>query len=223
MGQCLNMNWEIKKIESKATYPWLLEKHYAHRIPSISVAFGLLVDGNLIGVCTFGVPPSPPLRKGVCGENYSNCVLELNRLCLDDGHDKEIASWFVSRCLRTLPHPTVVVSYADLAQNHIGYVYQACNFFYTGLSAKRTDWSIKGKEGKHGVTIADESRGQEHRAEWMRAKYGSDFSLKPRGRKHRYIYFVGSKREVKEMKKELRYPVLPYPKGDTHRYEINSH
>ena len=50
----------------------------------------------------------------------------------------------VGRSLRLLPKPSVVVSYADTAQGHVGYVYQAANFIYTGLSAKRTDWKKTG-------------------------------------------------------------------------------
>jgi len=39
---------------------WLLKKHYAHRLPSICYSFGLYDKNNtLVGVCTYGEPPSP--------------------------------------------------------------------------------------------------------------------------------------------------------------------
>ena len=31
--------------------------------------------------------------------------------------------------------PKIVVSYADTSKGHVGYVYQATNFIYTGMSA----------------------------------------------------------------------------------------
>jgi len=42
-----------------------------------------------------------------------------------------------------------------------------------------------------------------------------------RPRKHRYIYFLGDKKQKKEMLSKLNYDVLPYPKGDNKRYKID--
>jgi len=199
---------------------WLLHKHYAHRIPSISYAFGLYYD-KLEGVCTFGTPSSSTLRAGLCGLKHIDLVLELNRLCLNDGLPHNTASYFVSKCLKELPKPSIIVSYSDISQGHTGYVYQALNFLYTGLSAKRTDWKIKGLENLHGQTIADMSRGHKNRAEFMRKKYGDKFYLEDRPRKHRYVYFIGNKYQKRDMFKILQYPVLPYPKGDNKRYDAS--
>lgn len=58
-------------------------------------------------------------------------VLELNRLWVDDRLPRNTESWFVARSLRLLP-PRIIVSYADLAQGHSGYVYRALNFDYAG-------------------------------------------------------------------------------------------
>jgi hypothetical protein len=172
---------------------------------------------ELIGVVTYGTPVSSSLRIGVCGEKWSDKVLELNRLCCES--TKNVASMLVGRSLSMLPKPSVIVSYADTEQGHIGYVYQATNFIYTGLSAKRTDWKIKGMENLHGATIADMSRGKENRAAFMREKFGDDFFLKDRPRKHRYVFFIGSNKERKEMLKDLQYQVEPYPKGISNRYD----
>lgn len=53
----------------------------------------------------------------------------------------------------------------------------------------------------------------------MRETYGNDFYLQERSRKHRYVFFVGNKWQVKEMRLALKYEVQPYPKGDTRRYD----
>jgi hypothetical protein len=202
----------VKRIESKDTYPFLLEIHYAKRIPSISYSYGLFRNNSLVGVCTYGTPPSAPLRRGICGDQHKSYVLELNRLCLSD-NQPNYASRLVSASLKMLPKPSIVVSYADTEQGHIGYVYQATNFIYCGLSAKRTDWKVKGKEHLHGQTIADEFRGVKNRSKAMRDKYGDDFYLSPRPRKHRYVYFVATKPQKKILHKDLKYPVLNYPKS----------
>lgn len=209
---------KVDYIEYKDIVEWLLHKHYAHAIPSISHCFGLYNNDDLIGVVSYGRPPSSPLRHGICGSEYASYVLELNRLIVEDGSPANSASYLVSKSLKKLPRPSIIVSFADTAVGHIGYIYQACNFVYTGLSAKRTNWKIRGEEALHGITIADRARGVENRAEYLRKKYGSNFYLEPRPRKHRYVYFVGSKKERKEMKKALRYPILPYPKGKSHKH-----
>lgn len=207
----IEVNLEVKPIPSKETYPFLLEIHYAKRIPSISYAFGLFSREKLIGVVTYGTPPSPTLRAGLAGTENKDYVLELNRLCLKYNRKNE-ASFLVGRSLKMLPTPSIVISFADTSQGHLGVVYQACNFTYHGLSAKRTDWKIKGREHLHGQTIADEFRGVKNRAKAIREKYGDDFYLAPRPRKHRYIYIVGNKRDKKKLFKEIRYEQKPYPK-----------
>ena len=201
---------QIRPITRKECEPFILDIHYAKRFPSITYAFGMFEQNELIGIVTYGTPPSSTLRRGVAGDQYIDKILELNRLVLKYNRKNE-ASKLVSKSLKMLPE-SIVVSFADTEQGHVGFVYQACNFIYTGLSAKRTDWKIKGKEHLHGQTIADEFRGVKNRAEAIRKKYGDDFYLKERSRKHRYIYIVGSKRFKKNALKALKYKTMSYPK-----------
>lgn len=203
--------YEVKQIERADCTEYVLEIHYAKRWPSVSYSFGLFRDGVLCGVICYGTPFSSTLRKGVAGEEYAHCVIELNRLCLRDNLKNE-ASMLVGRSIRMLPKGKVIVSYADSSQNHVGYVYQATNFLYCGLSAKRSDWAIKGMEHLHGQTISDKFRGVKNRAQAMRDYYGDDFYLKPRPRKHRYIMIHGSKTFKKEVVGKLRYEREKYPK-----------
>ena len=206
---------EVKPIQNWETKDWLMNRHYAKRMPSISFAFGLFDDGQLVGVVTYGSPPSPSLCDGVCGKEYRNNVVELNRLILDTD-DKNGASMLVSRSMQMLPKPTIVVSYADTNQGHVGYIYQATNFVYTGLSAKRIEWAIKGKEHLHSKSISGT-------VEELKAKYGDDFYYRERSRKHRYIYFVGNKTHKKKLRKALMYDVQPYPKGESKKYDASGY
>jgi len=202
---------KVKQITRKECEPFIIGIHYAKRWPSISYAFGLFDGDELIGVCTYGTPPSSTLRRGVAGDECIGIILELNRLCLKYNRKNE-ASFLVSSTLKMLPKPSIVISFADTEQNHKGVVYQACNFTYHGLSAKRTDWKVKGLEHLHGQTIADQFRGVKNRAQAMREKYGDDFYLKDRPRKHRYIYVIGSKTQKKSLKQKILYKQEEYPK-----------
>lgn len=205
------MKYSVSKVGREECAPFILERHYAKRWPSISYAFGLYRDGDLVGVVTYGTPPSAPLRRGVAGDKYIGSVIELNRLCLADNLPNE-ASRLVGSSLRMLNGNWIIVSFADTEQGHDGKVYQACNFTYHGLSAKRTDWKVRGMEHLHGQTVADEFRGDPRpRVECMREKYGDRFYLKDRPRKHRYIYLVGSRQFVRNARSSIKYPELSYP------------
>ena len=203
---------KVARIEARDAYDMLLNVHYAGRIPSISACYGLFREGLLEGVVSFGTPPSAPLRSGIAGPEWAACVWELNRLCLLNNNRND-ASYLVSGAIRMIEAPKIIVSFADTSVGHVGTVYQACNFIYCGLSAKRTDWKVKGREHLHGQTIADEFRGSPNRSALMREKYGDDFYLQPRPRKHRYVYLVGSRAQKKEMRSALKYPQAPYPKA----------
>lgn len=203
---------EVRKIPAKEAYDLLLNVHYAARIPSISFAYGLFVGGELEGVVTYGTPASSPVRKGLMGPENASLVLELNRLCLRT-NPRNAASYLIAQSLKLLPKPRAILSFADTSQGHTGSVYQASNFLYCGLSAKRTDWKIKGLEHLHNQSIVDMFKDRPDRAAAAREKFGDDFSLVARPRKHRYVYFIGSKKERGHMLKNLRYPQAPYPKA----------
>lgn len=207
---------KVFPIKNEETYPWLLQKHYAKRIPQIMFAFGLYEENQLIGVVTYGIPASPALCMGICGKEYADKVLELNRVCLMN-NDKNQASFLVANSIKLLPKPTIIVSYADTGKGHVGYVYQATNFLYTGLSANRVDWTVKGLEHKHSKTLSDGMT-----LESIKEKYGDDFYYTERSRKHRYIYFHGNKTQKKILNSLLKYEIEPYPKGNSQKYDSGS-
>jgi hypothetical protein len=195
----------VKQVTTKECHELILNVHYARRLPSISYAYGLFEGDELVGCVTYGTPASSTLLRGVCGEEYKGIVKELNRLVLRYNRPNE-ASTLVSRSFKLLPHPLVIVSYADTSQGHTGTVYQATNFLYTGLSAKFKDPKVRGLEHQHHATYGHGMTNKQ-----LKEKFGGDLYFVERPRKHRYIMFLGSKVEKKHMRRALRYPVLPYP------------
>jgi hypothetical protein len=91
--------------------------------------------------------------------------------------------------------------------NHHGYVYQACNFLYTGETKRRTDKYTEGN--KHGRHYDNDKQ--------------SGFR-KVRSAKHRYVFFATNKKWLKkEYLENLNYPILPYPKGDNDNYVLGEY
>lgn len=120
----------VQQVSSQQAIAVVVKHHYLHRKAPISFAFGLYKGPKLMGVVTFGTPPSRHLQKSACPSDPS-LVLELNRLWVDDALPRNTESWFVSRALKMMP-PRIIVSYADPKFGHYGYVYRALNFNYAG-------------------------------------------------------------------------------------------
>jgi len=181
----------VERINSSEAHPMILNIHYAKRLPSISYAFGIFYGSNLEGVVTYGMPASPFVCSGICGEEYKEKVIELNRLVLRSNKKNE-ASFLISNSIKLLPKPMIIVSYADSDKNHSGYVYQASNFFFGGTSSERTD--IAPEDGKH-----------------PRHHLGDKSKRVKRSAKHRYFFIHASKTDRKKILKNLRWKIEEKP------------
>lgn len=217
---------KVLPISYKETYPWLKHKHYAKRIPCITNAFGLFDDKKLIGVCTFGMPPMSS-TDWICEGLKMTDVLELNRLCVNDGLQKNSLSFFVSQCLKKLNGNIIILSYADSNVNHCGYIYQATNWKYTGLASDGIKEYILNGKNIH-------SRHMKKHEFFEPNNYPFDDNLsvddnfrkiggiinkcKP---KHRYLYLIGDKKFKKQTYKKLKLMFYPYPKEQNVKYDTS--
>jgi hypothetical protein len=201
----------INRYEAKE---WVLKKHYAKSMPSLMHIFGLFDrDKVLNGVCGYGMPAN--FNNNNIGE-YK--VLELVRLVINEGHEKNVLSYFVTQTFKFLPKPIVLISYSDINAHHHGYIYQATNWIYTGDSGNYFLFVDRAGKETHKKTLFDRYGTN---AMDVLEQYG--YTKKTILGKHRYFYFLGNKLDKKKMKKALleRYSIKPYPKGDNVRYNAN--
>lgn len=176
----------VLQISAAVASPLVIQHHYLHRRPSISFAFGLIYDKVLLGVCTFGTPASRQTQISACKEKPES-VIELNRLWVDDSMPRNTESWFVTRCLALLP-PRIVISYADSAHGHVGYIYRALNFFFAGMTDEdrktpRFDYVVSGKHSRDAFRSGDAAE-VKNNADRVRRKP-----------KYRYWTVTGNRRE----------------------------
>lgn len=188
--------------------------HYSGRCPGIKYFFGLSNHiGDLVGAVVYSQPASYTLCRGVCGPLFSDVVIELSRLVITTD-ERNAASFLIGRSLSALPDH-VVVSYADSNEHvgHIGYVYQATNWLYTGQGSAEPIWV-------HPTTGEIISYTRRHIDDKATA-YGlswTDLIQKDGVGKHRYVYFTGRRKFRKLARRFLSYRILPYPKGNTNRH-----
>ena len=177
-------DYEIKEVSKKDCVDLLRDNHYLSKTQrgfKSGLNLGLFKNHKLVGVCIFTGFPVPELVKGCFGLDRDNQVgfFELSRLCLSPEHQKKehnLASWFVSRCIRVLKKkqsPRALLSYAD-DDHHQGIVYQACNFKYYGLTASKKDFWILQDDGSYKKQSRGKTKGV--KGEW-----------RDRSRKHRYM------------------------------------
>lgn len=201
------MNGVVIELSAKEAWDFLKPRHYAGRKPQITCAYGWQIDGELVAVATFGKPASPSLCVGLCGQDNSQYVYELNRLCRTNELQHPL-SQFVGAILRRLRSRNwIIVSYSDRGMHHNGYIYQACNFFYTGYTKERTDKYVP--SGKHSRHYKNEEQG--------------DYRVL-RTSKNRYVFFATRNKSLKKRWMEsLKYPILDYPKEQNENYVLGEY
>lgn len=190
---------KVLKVSPPSVMHPIVKHHYLHRRPPATYAFAL-VDGpweDVVGALTIGCPPSHQLRQSVCPSNPS-AVLELNRLWVSDSMPTNTESWFVARALRTLP-PLILVSYADTAHGHYGYIYRAMNWHYAGWTdmerkTPRFDYVVPGK----------------HSRDAFRAGGGLDADRVRRAPKAKYWTTTGNRRDRRVLEHLVAWPQLDW-------------
>lgn len=200
---------EVRPIPNSIAKELLVSKHYLHSLPGgTKLAFGVFIEQRLLGAVTLGVGPF----LGYClvdGAAPEDCII-LTRLWLSDELPKNSESRILGIILRGLRHNThlkFVISYSDPAAGHLGTIYQATGWLYTGLSTVMPLYDIGDGVARHSRSLATAfgSHSIKHFA-----SHGIDIKLVPQEAKHRYIYFLD-----KTWRSRLTAPVLPYPKkGD---------
>ena len=182
--------------------------HYTSHSGADMWRWGLWHGVTLLGVVSYN-NGSKTSTAAVFGEDYKEHVWHMGRLALADVAPHNSESRLIAGSLRAIererPSVWAVLTFAATDVGHVGYVYQATNALYTGTGGEPTLYvtpegvRMTHRPGHGTISRADaESRG------WTR------YVAPP---KHRYVYLLGNKRERRERRALLRYPVLPYPKA----------
>lgn len=185
----------------------LLEReHYLHSFPGgTKLAFGAFLGTRLLGALTLGAGPAQAYAL-VEGATPDDC-LTLSRLWLSDELPRNSESRFIGvvlRCLRKHTNLKFLVSYADPAQGHMGTIYQATGWVYTGLSQATPLYDIGDGKQYHSRSLSH-AFGSHGIAHFQ--KHGVQVKLLPQQAKHRYLCFLDS-----AWRGRLKGPAMVYPK-----------
>jgi len=193
----LRVEWCSTEAARFAVLRW----HYSQTMPVQvkTVRLGVWWDGQFKGALIFSRPcRNQHLMFGLRPEE----VCELARVALDR-HDGFHVTAVVSRAIKKLrqrcPKLRLVVSFADPAEGHLGRIYQAGNWIYTGTSAPARMLVHQGKKL--------------HRRYYTGRNFGNPKATPPPGSV--WIPVPGKHRYVMPLDRRMRRQVLqlakPYP------------
>lgn len=204
--------YQVQTISHAEADAFLIRHHYLAQQGNgfvCKTAHGLFDKQlHLIGCITWGGVSVFQTLIG-CFDGYERFsdqegIWELTRLAMDDRKkEPNLTSWFVSHSIKKLRKENnvkAIISYADSAYHH-GYIYQATNFKYYGLTAKKTDFFEIGQDGKR-------------RQVWRGPVKDLNGEWVDRTRKHRYMIIYDKSLKTK-WKEE------PYPKGNNDEYLLS--
>lgn len=207
--------WTVEPITMDQAEAVITARHYSRAFCVYWAGFGLIIDGMIEGVVVYGQPSPQLFKHAFAGRDFR--LYELSRLVIQTPK-RNAASFLVGRSLRMLERPSAVVSYADSEWGHIGSIYQATNWLYTGATRSHDHLYLVDGKRTHPMSLRDQGITDPKR--WA-AEQGIE-TVAPAD-KHRYFYLNGTKKERRRMRATLRYPVLPYPKADQQRYDDGAH
>lgn len=181
--------------------------HYSKSVPNVGLGFSVFNEKNeWCGCICYGIGATNNIASPY-GLKQGQ-VIELLRMALNGKQQSTTKALAISMRLVAKKNPNVklIVSYADSEQGHIGTIYQATNWIYTGFSVD-TNLIVNGK--------------REHRRT-LGSRFGTCSSEK--------IKLMGYKVEILKTKPKWKYiyPIdktlvplcqllsKPYPKKEIH-------
>jgi hypothetical protein len=167
------------------------------------VFVGLRLKGALLLGCG-----SAQTHKLVQGAKGDDCAT-LSRLWISADLPANSESRVIAVVLRSLKKHTALkflVSYADPAAGHVGVIYQATGWLYTGLSQAVPMFDLGDGVLRHNRSVSS-VLGTRNMA-FLNSK-GIEVKTVAQSQKHRYIYFLDP-----SWRERLTVPVLPYPKKE---------
>ena len=230
----------LRPDHKKLAKDMIVKNHYSKKFSACRYTLGVFNKStehkffggeteDFIGVACYGFPVGRRVIGSIFKEEIieNKNILELKRLFIHDGYGKNIESYVISSSFKWLKQYAsdikVLISYADPEQSHDGAIYQATNWIYQGCGDFQLapTYSLRLKEGDdwmHSRNVY--SKFGSAAPEKLKKSIGHDFWLKKEASKHRYIYFLGNKKENRHFKKMMKHPIMDYPKNYKHDVEI---
>lgn len=196
MKHNLKIDWCTREAAKYAVEHW----HYSKSLPSCDlITIGVWEGDIFIGVVIYSRGANPNLNKPYGLKKTEVC--ELARVALNTHKTPvtRIIKISLAFLKKRAPDLKLVVSYADTNHNHIGKIYQAGNWIYTGIGKSTNQYYYNGKW--HHKRSAGDRFGK---------LKGLNGKIKTRKILDKYRYLMPLDKETRDSVKHLS---KPYPKS----------
>lgn len=183
--------------------------HYSKAVPAVQYGFNVFNDADeWCGVILYGGGANANMAQefGLC----SGEILELVRCALNGkqghGNTSKALAMTMKKLHEINPLVKMLISYADLDQDHAGIIYQATNWIYLGQTStgEVSAYIINGRK-THRKSIHSKYGRQDF--DWILKNVDPNAEKFHTKGKHKYVYPFD-----KKLKKHYQNKALPYPK-----------
>lgn len=222
---CPVKDMKVERIDAKTARKYIASFHYSQTFPDSTLfSFAGYMEGKICGIICYGMG---------CGKNQYTALVpnikngeycELTRLWCVNDFPKNTESKLIAESLKKLPPEIkLVVSFSDEGEQHCGIIYQATNWHYLGKNDGGKMLLLPNGLKKHTRLLGIyRLRHPEYR------KFSNSELMKilgyvytPAGKKHRYVYLRGTKKEKKQMYEFIKSKIEPYPKADKKQFTVS--
>lgn len=199
------MDWCSHQAARYAVENW----HYSKVMPAgKAVKIGAWEDGQFVGVIIFSRGANNHIGNPYGMTQFEVC--ELTRVAMRE-HKTPISKMLaiaIKMLKKQSPGIKLIVSYADADQEHLGGIYQATNWIFTGLMNEGTTsaFIVKGRK-RHPKSI--HSLGVVQSLEEVRKHLDPNAQLFKTKGKYKYLFPL-----TDEVRKQLIPLMKPYPKKE---------
>jgi hypothetical protein len=198
----LRLDWATHEASKYACENW----HYSKSLPAGKIVkIGVWEDGNFVGVVLFSQGATPNIASPYKMSLFEVCELTRVALTKHKSQVSKILSVAIKLLKNRCPKLKLIISYADIDQQHSGGIYKATNWIYEGVKNKnaRSAFVIKGKK-VHPRTIG--SSGGIQSLGWVKK------NLDPKAKefislgKHKYLFPLDEQTRIKVNHLHRTYP-----------------
>lgn len=201
----LRLDWCSYAAAKYACENW----HYSRTMPvGKTTRLGCWEDGQFIGAVVFGIGGGASCNGTRYGLGRHFAMAELERVALREHRVAvtRIVTISIGLLRRLNPGLRLLVSFADPEQGHVGAIYQAGNWVYTGLT--RPDKALIGNDGRryHSREVSASGTKVQFGVRKASLTWQDGTKIVTPG-KHRYLYPLDD-----EMRRRIEPLRKPYPK-----------
>ena len=207
----------IKPISRDVAKGFIEKYEWLGSLGTYKFGYGLYFGYKLgVAIC-FSKTTTWQAEVSICGEKYRDKVILLCRGAAANWAPKNANSYAISKVLKAVEKDTeyrIILAYSDRRAGEVGTIYQALNWIFIGWGAEGTDHVPLGLVNPEDMRFHTRGLPKELKSKASLLKAGYEVLDVKRANKGRYITFLGSRKERKELMAALRFKALPYPKRE---------